>query len=78
VTDSQGEKNPPMPYDPYHTGLRAVVLRDGGYQQGSYTFEVPERDVKTHGLQLLYYHDPLGDANNVKHWLLEPRPKNGR
>src|SRR5690242_2968074 len=27
VTDSHGEKNPPIPYDPYHTGLRAVVLQ---------------------------------------------------
>jgi hypothetical protein len=78
VTDSHGEKNPPIPYDPYHTGLRAVVLQDGGYQIGSYTFEVPERDVKMHTLQLLYYHDPIGDANNVKHWLLELRPTHGR
>src|SRR5437588_1716229 len=33
VRDSQGEKNPPTPYDPYHTRLRAVVLQDAGHQQ---------------------------------------------
>ena len=78
VRDSQGEKNPPTPYDPYHTRLRAVVLQDGGHQQGSLTFEVPERDVQAHTLQLLYYHDPLGDANSVVHWELRPPPKHGR
>ncbi len=79
VLDSQGEKNPPIRYDPYHTGLRPVVLQANGYQEGSYTFEVPERDVgKTHALQLLFYPDPLTDANNVKHWYLEYAPKHGR
>src|SRR5438552_4597382 len=78
VRDGQGEKNPPTPYDPYHTRLRAVVLQDGGLQQGSLTFEVPERDVKAHSLQLLYYHDPLGDANNVVHWELRSPPHHGR
>jgi hypothetical protein len=78
VRDSQGEKNPPTPYDPYHTRLRAVVLQDGGHQQGSLTFEVPERDVQAHTLQLLYYHDPLGDANSVVHWELRPPPNHGR
>ena len=70
VRDSLREKNPPTPYDPYHMRLRAVVLQDGGYQQGSLTFEVPDRDVQAHTLQLLYYHDPFGDANNVVHWEL--------
>ena len=69
-SDSLGEKNPPVPYDPEHTHLRAVVLQDGGRQQGSYTFEVPEHDVQTHALQLLYFHDPVLDAGSVKHWLL--------
>ena len=78
VRDSQGEKNPPTPYDPYHTRLRAVVLQDGGHQQGSLTFEVPERDVQAHTLQLLYYHDPFGDANSVVHWELRPPPNHGR
>ena len=78
VRDSQGEKNPPTPYDPYHTRLRAVVLQDGGHQQGSLTFEVPERDVQAHTLQLLYYHDPLGDANSVVHWELRRPPNHGR
>jgi hypothetical protein len=78
MRDSQGEKNPPTPYDPYHTRLRAVVLQDGGHQQGSLTFEVPERDVQAHTLQLLYYHDPLGDANSVVHWELRPPPNHGR
>ena len=71
ILDAQGEKNPPIHYDPYHTALRAVVLQNGGYQLGSYTFEVPERDVQNQTLQLLYYHDPLGDANNVAHWILK-------
>ena len=78
VRDSLGEKNPPTPYDPYHMRLRAVVLQDGGHQQGSLTFEVPDRDVKAHTLQLLYYHDPFGDANNVLHWELRPPPNYGR
>jgi hypothetical protein len=78
VRDGQGEKNPPTPYDPYHTRLRAVVLQDGGLQEGSLTFEVPERDVKTHRLQLLYYHDPFGDANGVVHWELRYPPHHGR
>lgn len=77
VLDSQGEKNPPVAFDPYHTRLRPVVLTPGGHEEGSYTFEVPEHDVKTHSLQLLYYPDPLADANNVKHWLLEYPPKHG-
>lgn len=77
ILDRQGEKNPPIHFDPYHTGLRAVVLQNGGYQVGSYTFEVPERDVKSHTLQLLYYHDPLGDANNVAHWLLKEEAAHG-
>lgn len=77
VSDSQGEKNPPIPFDPFHTRLRAVVLQDGGRQQGTYTFEVPERDVRDHALQLLYYHDPVLDANSVRHWLLEKAPKHG-
>jgi hypothetical protein len=78
VRDSQGEKNPPTFYDPYHTRLRAVVLQDAGHQQGSLTFEVPERDVQAHTLQLLYYHDPFGDANSVVHWELRPPPNHGR
>ena len=78
VRDSLGEKNPPTPYDPYHTRLRAVVLQDGGHQQGSLTFEVPERDVQARTLQLLYYHDPFGDANSVVHWELRSPPNHGR
>lgn len=78
VLDRQGEKNPPVRYDPYHTALRAVVLQDGGYQIGSYTFEVPERDARAHTLQLLYYHDPIADANSVAHWLLQKAPTHGR
>lgn len=78
VSDSLGEKNPPVPYDPEHTHLRAVVLQDGGRQQGSYTFEVPEHDVKAHTLQLLYFHDPVLDAGSVRHWLLTWPPKHGQ
>lgn len=78
VRDGQGEKNPPMPYDPYHTRLRAVVLQDGGHQEGSFTFEVPEHDVRAHTLELLFYHDPFGDANNVLHWELRYSSAHGR
>lgn len=78
ILDSQGEKNPPIRYDPYHTALRSVVLQSGGYQQGSYTFEVPERDALAHMLQLLYYHDPVADANGVAHWILKEEPLHGQ
>jgi len=68
LRDSQGEKNPPVVYDPYHTHLRAVVLQPGGVQRGSYTFEIPEHDRAAHDLRLLYYPSPLFDANTVYHW----------
>ena len=29
-------------------------------------------------LQLLYYHDPFGDANSVVHWELRSPPNHGR
>lgn len=78
VQDSQGEKNPPIAFDPYHTALRPVVLQPGGHQVGSYTFEVPERDAATGRLALLWYHDPLTDANNVQHWKLPRDEDRGR
>lgn len=77
VSDSLGEKNPPVNYDPNRTRLRSVVLQDGGHQIGSYTFEVPERDARDHLLQLLYYPNPVLDTSIVKRWLLEPRPRHG-
>ena len=78
VHDSQGEKNPPVAFDPYHTHLRAVVMQDGGHQVGSVTFEVPAHDAEAHSLQLLYYHDPFADANSVVHWQLQYLPRHGR
>jgi len=75
VLDGQHEKNPPIPYDPFHTALRQVILQQGGQQAGSYTFEVPTRDIATHTLQLLWYHSPVTDANSVFHWCLERRPR---
>lgn len=75
LRDGQGEKNPPVPYDPYHTHMRAVVLQDGGMEQGSYTFEIPARSASTHAMQLLYYPSPLGDANNVHHWIVAEEPR---
>ena len=70
VQDTQGEKNPPVPFDPYHTALRAVVLQPRGHTKGSYTFEVPENDAAAGRLELLWYYQPLADANNVQHWKL--------
>lgn len=78
AVDTLGEKNPPVPYDPYHIHMRAVVLQDGGQQVGAYTFEVPERDAKAHALKLLYYPNPVLDATIVKQWLLAWPPRHGR
>jgi hypothetical protein len=77
LADSLGEKNPPVAFDPFRTRLRAVILQDNGRQEGSVTFEVPERDVKAHSLQFLYYPNPVFDANSVKTWLLVPPPMHG-
>ncbi len=73
VRDNQGEKNPPLPYDPDHTHLRAVVLQDKGYEEGSYTFEVPDRDRfnRAQPLQLLYYPNPLTAADTIYRWILQ-------
>ncbi len=73
VNDSQGEKNPPLPYDPTHTHLRAVVLQDKGYEEGSYTFEVPDHDrfSRSQPLQLLYYPAPLYAADTIYRWILQ-------
>jgi hypothetical protein len=70
VQDNQGEKNPPIPYDPAHTALRAVVLQPGGRQEGSYTFEVPARDAHTDRLRLLWYPSPLLAPDTIYHWIL--------
>ncbi len=78
VQDTQGEKNPPVPFDPYHTALRAVVLQSRGHTTGSYTFEVPERDAAAGRLELLWYYEPLADANNVQHWKLPEDRSHGR
>lgn len=77
LRDNQGEKNPPVLYDPYYTHLRAVVLQPAGVQQGSYTFEVPEHDRMAHDLRLLYYPSPLFDANAVYHWNVTEASKHG-
>ncbi len=78
VQDTQGEKNPPVPFDPYHTALRAVVLQPHGHTKGSYTFEVPENDAAAGRLELLWYYQPLADANNVQHWKLPEDRSHGR
>ncbi len=77
VNDSQGEKNPPLPYDPTHTRLRAVILQDKGYEEGSYTFEVPDRDRfnRSQPLQLLYYPNPLTAADTIYRWILQERTR---
>lgn len=73
IRDSFGEKNPPVLYDPQHTGLRGVVLQPHGQQVGSYTFEVPKSDVQNGSLQLLWYPNPVSDANFLVHWWLIDR-----
>jgi len=74
VQDDQGEKNPPIPYDPFNTALRAVVLQPGGQQDGSYTFEVPARDKDSDRLKLLWYPQPLIAPDTLYHWILESDP----
>jgi hypothetical protein len=78
VQDTQGEKNPPVSFDPYHTALRAVVLQPRGHHKGSYTFEVPESDAAAGRLELLWYYQPFTDANNVQHWQLPRDQSHGR
>jgi len=78
VQDTQGEKNPSVPFDPYHTALRALVLQPRGHTKGSYTFEVPESDATAGRLELLWYYQPLTDANNVQHWQLPRDHSHGR
>jgi len=75
--DNQGEKNPPIPYDPTHTALRAVVLQPSGLQEGSYTFEVPARDEHTDHLRLLWYPSPLLAPDTLYHWILTGDPHHG-
>lgn len=74
IRDKEGRKYPPVNYDPLLTKLQTVILPAGSYVDGSYTFEVPAADARANALQLLYYHDPLTDANAVVRWNLAPRP----
>ncbi len=78
VQDDQGEKNPPIPYDPLHTALRAVVLQPSGLQEGSYTFEVPKRDENSDKLVLLWYPSPFLAPDTLYHWILTGDPHHGR
>jgi len=74
LRDSEGRKNPPLSYDPFRTQLRPVILQPSSAIEGSYTFEVPRYDAEHNSLQLLYYDNPLLNADSVTHWQLKVLP----
>jgi len=71
IRDGEGRKNPPLPFNPYRTQLRSVVLAPGSSIDGSFTFEVPQSDAAYQTLQLLYYDNPIFNADSLTRWLLK-------
>ena len=72
IRDSQGEKNPAVSFDPFHNNIRLVILQPHGYQIATITFAAPAVDAKAGNLQLLWYSNPVTDANALYHWALRP------